>query len=87
MTPTDVNTLPPQLPFDDEVVETFLNFSEGYYFDCKRLAKLDRVIRRRCFLNGLENNRRRRTKYLKGKEFLIRFLSDQLAKLRGFFFL
>jgi ATP-dependent DNA helicase RecG len=44
MTVADVNNLPTQPPFDDELVETFLKFPEGYAFDCKRLGKLDRVI-------------------------------------------
>lgn len=44
MTTPNVNSLPPQPPFDDELIETFLQFPEGYGFDCKRLGKLDRVI-------------------------------------------
>jgi hypothetical protein len=44
MATPDINNLPPQLPFDDELVESFLNIPEGYYFDCKRLGKLERVL-------------------------------------------
>lgn len=44
MATPEINSLPPQLPFDDELVDSFLNIPEGYYFDCKRLGKLDRVL-------------------------------------------
>ena len=44
MATPDINSLPPQLPLDDELVESFLSIPEGYYFDCKRLGKLERVL-------------------------------------------
>jgi ATP-dependent DNA helicase RecG len=44
MTNQKSENLPPQPPFDDELVETFLRVPEGFTFDCKRLGKLDRVI-------------------------------------------
>ena len=44
MTSPSIDSLPPQPPFDDELVEAFLKVPEGPSFDCKRLGKLDRVI-------------------------------------------
>jgi len=35
---------PPQIPRDEELVESFLSVTESYSFDCKRLGKLDRVL-------------------------------------------
>lgn len=36
--------VPQALPFDDDLVGSFLEIPEGYGFDCKRLGKLERVL-------------------------------------------
>ncbi|OGB91187.1 MAG: hypothetical protein A3G35_19620 [candidate division NC10 bacterium RIFCSPLOWO2_12_FULL_66_18] len=43
-TESEHGQLPPSLPLDDALIDTFLQIPEGLSFDCKRLGKLDRVL-------------------------------------------